>query len=381
VAQLAFTFMLLIAAGLVGKALGGALRLDPGFNRDGVHVAVTDIEMARLDDEQSWTLARSWSDRVAAAPGVTAVGLTTRAPLSTGNSTNSFTVEGGEGSAATEYQGADWASVSPGFFTALGIRILAGRPFTTADVPGSERVTIVSEALARRYFGSTQAAVRRVLRVGRRPEDRRLIVGVAADTKVRSLAESPRAMMYEPLSQMRVRKVTMLTRSNRPDIAAVVRSELRSLNASVPLLASMSYEDFLAVALLPQRLAAVVTGILGVAGLLLAALGVYGIVTYTVTQRTREIGIRVAVGATPGNVVSTMTFVGLRLVAIGIGVGLILSLAGSRVMSSFLLGVSPTDPVIFAGITLGLGLIVAAASAVPALRAAKVDPLVALRSD
>jgi ABC-type antimicrobial peptide transport system permease subunit len=105
---------------------------------------------------------------------------------------------------------------------------------------------------------------------------------------------------------------------------------------------------------------------------------------YTVTQRTREIGIRVAVGATPGNVVSTMTFVGLRLVAIGIGVGLILSLAGSRVMSSFLLGVSPTDPVIFAGITLGLGLIVAAASAVPALpalRAARVDPLVALRSN
>jgi ABC-type antimicrobial peptide transport system permease subunit len=114
---------------------------------------------------------------------------------------------------------------------------------------------------------------------------------------------------------------------------------------------------------------------------LLAALGVYGIVAYSVTQRTREIGIRIAVGASPNSVVRSMTYVGLRLVAIGIGVGLVLSLAGTRVMSSFLLGVNPTDPVVFAGITIGLGAIVAVASAIPALRAAKVDPLVALRSN
>jgi putative ABC transport system permease protein len=156
---------------------------------------------------------------------------------------------------------------------------------------------------------------------------------------------------------------------------------MHSLNAAVPLLGSMSYDDFIGVALLPQRLAAVVTGILGAAGLLLAALGVYGIVAYSVAQRTREIGIRMAVGATPASVVNTMAFVGLRLVAIGIGFGLVLSAAGTRVMTSFLLGVNPTDPVVFVGITLGLGAIVLAATAVPALRAAKVDPLVALRSN
>jgi predicted permease len=381
VGQLAFTFMLLVGAALVAKALGGALRLDAGFHRAGVHIAVTDLEMGRLDDEQSWTLARSWLERVEATPGVKGAALTTRPPLSTGNSTNSFRIEGGEGTAATEYQSTDWAGVTAGFFPTLGIRIIAGRNFATTDTRSSERVTIVSEAFARRYFDDARRAVGRVLMTGSRPQDRRVIVGVAADTKVRSLAESPRAMMYEPLSQMSVRKVIMLARTDRPDIATVIRNELRGLNAAVPLMGSMSYDDFVAVALLPQRLAAVVTGILGVAGLLLAVLGVYGIVAYSVTQRTREIGIRIAVGATPGNVVSTMTFVGLRLVAIGIGVGLVLSLAGSRVMSGFLLGVSPTDPVIFAGITLGLGVIVAAASAVPALRAARVDPLVALRSD
>jgi putative ABC transport system permease protein len=381
VGQLAFTFMLLIAAGLVGKALGGALRLDPGFDRQGIHVAMTDLEMGRLDDAQSWALARAWSERVATNQGVANVGLTTRAPLSTGNSTNSFKVESGEGTAATEYQNTDWAGVSAGFFPTLGVRIVAGRNFASTDLPGSERVAIVSEALARRYFKTAQAAVGRVLQTGSRPEDRRVIVGVAADTKVRSIAESPRAMMYEPLSQMRVRKVTMVARSTRNDIAAVIRNDLRSLNAAVPMLGSMSYDDFVGLALLPQRLAAVVTAILGAAGLLLAALGVYGIVAYSVAMRTREIGIRIAVGATPRSVVSTMTFIGLRLVAIGIGVGLALSLAGTRVMSSFLLGMSPTDPVVFAGITLGLGTIVVVASAVPALRAAKVDPLVALRSN
>ena len=381
VGQLAFTFTLLVAAGLVGKALGGALRLDPGFDRTGVHLAITDIEMGRLDDAQSWSLARNWLERVIATPGVTNATLTTRAPLSTGNSTNSFKIEGGEGAAATEYHGTDWAGVTSEFFPTLGIGIVAGRNFAPTDVRTSTRVAIISEAFAKRYFGDARGAIGRVLQTGRMPEDRRTIVGVAADTKVRSLAESPRAMMYEPLSQLSVRKAIMLVRTNRPDIATVIRNELRALNAAVPMMGSMSYDDFIAIALLPQRLGAVVTSILGVAGLLLAALGVYGIVAYSVTQRTREIGIRIAVGASPNSVVRSMTYVGLRLVAIGIGVGLVLSLAGTRVMSSFLLGVNPTDPVVFAGITIGLGAIVAVASAIPALRAAKVDPLVALRSN
>jgi predicted permease len=381
VGQLAFTFMLLVAAGLVGKALGGALTMDPGFDRAGIHVAMTDIEMGRLDDAQSWALAKAWRDRVASTSGVTSVGLVTRAPLSTGNSTNAVKVEGGEGTAATEFQSTDWAGISAEFFPTLGVRIVAGRNFGTGDTRGSERVAIVSEAFAKRYFGSAQAAVGRGLSTGSTPTDRRLIVGVAADTKVRSLAESPRPMMYEPLSQLSVRKVTMLARSDRADMATVVRNELRSLNAAVPMLTSMSYGDFIAIALLPQRLAAVVTGVLGVAGVLLAVLGVYGIVAYSVTQRTREIGIRMAVGATPRSVVTTMATTGLRLVAIGVGLGIVLSLAGTRLMSSFLLNVSPTDPAVFGAITLGLGLIAIAACALPARRAAKVDPLVALRSN
>jgi predicted permease len=381
VGQLAFTFMLLVGAGLLAKALGGALSIDTGFDRRGVQVTMTDLEMGRLDDAQSWNLARQWQEHVAAAPGVSGAGLTTRAPLSSGNSTNSFTVVGGEGSLATEYQGTDWAGVSAEYFPTLGIAIRAGRNFSAADAPGSERVTIVSEALARRYFGDAARAVGRVLATGRRPQDRRTIVGVVADTKVRSPTETARPMMYEPLSQMHVGHVTLLTRSDRPDVASVAWNALRSLDSAVPVMASMSYDDFIGVALLPQRVAAVVTVVLGIAGLLLAALGVYGIVAYSVSQRTREIGIRLAVGATPGSVVTTMATTGLRLVAVGVGLGFAASLGATQVMRGFLLNVSPTDPLVFGGIAVGLAVVAIVACAIPARRAASVDPLVALRSN
>jgi predicted permease len=381
IGQLAFTFVLLIAAGLVGKSLGGALRVDPGFDHQDAFVAMTDVDMARLDDAQSLALAERWRASVATTPDVSNAALVTRAPLSTGNSTNSFTIDGGPGRSATEFQGADWAAVSPQFFATLGIRILAGRGFTGGDVKGSQPVTIISNALAREYFGDAQHAVGRVLRTGREPADRRLIVGVAADTKVRSLDERPRPMMYENLAQIGVRHITLVVKSKRPDIGVVVRQELRRANPAMPIMSAMSYDEFIGVALLPQRMAAIVASTLGAAGLLLAILGVYGIVAYSVAQRTREIGIRMAVGATPGRVVATMAAAGVRLVAIGTGTGLLLAMAGTRTLGGFLLGVSPTDPLTFGAVTLGMAAIAVLACVVPARRAAKVDPLTALRSN
>jgi ABC-type antimicrobial peptide transport system permease subunit len=188
-------------------------------------------------------------------------------------------------------------------------------------------------------------------------------------------------MMYEPVSQLSSRHVTLVARSPRPDLPRVMSGALRSLNAAVPVMGAMSYDDFIGIALLPQRLAAVVSTLLGCAGLLLAVIGVYGIVAYSVTQRTREIGIRIAIGATSSNVIRSMAATGLRLVAIGIAVGLFLSLAGTRVMSGFLLGVSPTDPKVFVAITAGLSAIALVACIAPAGRAARVDPLTALRSN
>lgn len=381
VGQVAFAFVLLAAAGLVGKSLGGALRLNPGFDRAGLSVALTDLDMARLDSAGTRTLARDWQARVAAMPGVTSAGLTTRAPLGSGNSTNSFKIVGGDGDTGERFQSTDWAGVSPEFFTTLGIRLVAGRNFAATDIPTSERVAIVSQALARRYFGSAPLAIGRVLQTGDGPEWRRTIVGVAADIKVRSLTEQPRMMMYESLSQLEARHLTLVARSPRPDLPRAMERALRSLNAAVPVMGAMSYDDFIGISLLPQRLAAVVSSFLGVAGLLLAVVGVYGIVAYSVSQRTREIGIRVAIGAAPATVVSSMAVTGLRLVAAGLGVGIVLSIAGTRVMRGFLLGVSPTDPMVFVAITAGLGAIALVACAVPARRAARVDPLIALRSN
>jgi putative ABC transport system permease protein len=380
-AQVAFTFLLLAAAGLMVRALGGALRLDPGFDRANVHVAMTDLQMARLDSNATLALANGWRDAVAGQPGVTGAALVTRAPLSSGNSTSSFKIEGGEGRYATEFQSADWAGVSPDFFGTLGIRLIAGRSFSSADTYGSSRVSVVSEAFAKKYFGSADRALGRVLQFGTSADSRSVIVGVAADTKVRSLDENARPMLYDAIGQGRIRNVTIVARGSRPDLESVMRNELRRLNSAVPLMGTMSYDQFIGIALLPQRMAAVVSAVLGVAGLLLAIVGVYGLVAYSVSQRTREIGIRMAVGATPSNVVSTFATGGLRLVAIGIGGGLLLSLASTRLMRSFLLGVSPTDPMILGGITLGLAALAMVACAIPASRAARVDPLIALRSE
>ena len=381
VAQLAFTFMLLVAAGLVARALGGALRLDPGFDRSNVYVALTDMEMARLDSLGSLALANVWRDGVAASPGVSSVALVTRAPLSSGNSTTAFKIVGGEGKFATEFQSADWAAVSPEFFETLKIRLVDGRAFNSADKFGSQRVAIVSEAFAKKFFGSAGKALGRVVQTGTAIANRIVIVGVAADTKVRSLAEDSRPMMYEPFAQSRVRNVTLLAKASRPDMASLVRNELRRANNAVPLMGSMTYDQFIAIALLPQRLTAGVTAILGAAGLLLALVGVYGIIAYSVSQRTKEIGIRMAVGATPYAVVGTIAQGGLRLIGVGVGIGFVLSLAGTRVMGAFLLGVSPTDPMVFGMITLGLAIVAAVACLVPASRAARVDPMVALRAE
>ena len=177
---------------------------------------MTDISMARLDSNASLAVATAWRDAIAGGPGVTGAALTTRAPLSTGNSTTSFKIEGGVGKFATDFQYADWAAVSPEFFSTLGIRIVAGRGFTSADKFGSTRVAVVSEVFAKKFYGDVSKAVGRVLQTGTTDATRSMIVGIAADTKIRSVAESPRPMMYEALAQTRVRKVTLLARPRVP---------------------------------------------------------------------------------------------------------------------------------------------------------------------
>ncbi len=188
-------------------------------------------------------------------------------------------------------------------------------------------------------------------------------------------------MIFRPYGQSGVRDVAALIRGDVPSLARDVGSTLRSLDADLPLMANLSFERHIGVALLPQQMAALVSATLGIIGLLLAGIGVYGIVAYAVSQRTREIGIRVAVGATPSGVARFMAGEGVRIAVIGIAIGLVLAVGGAQLLRALLLGLNPYDPLAFGAAASGLLVLAAVACAIPARRAAKVDPVVALRAD
>jgi predicted permease len=377
VAQLAFTLLLLVDAALVARALGAALDVNPGFAIRDMRVATTDLQMRNYGSDAGRHLLDRWRAALLAQPGVRAVAFTSRPPLGLGNSTMAFRAT----REARDRMIADFASVSNEYFTVMGIPLVAGRAFATNDREGGEQVAIVSAELARRVYGSPAKALGRTLVVGRGPTDGYSIVGVTADTKVRSLAESPRFMAYLPIGQSHVQDISAMIRGDVTTAASAARTTLRALDADLPLMNNSTFEQYTSVALLPQRLAGVVSATLGLAGLLLAAIGVYGIVAYAVSQRTREIGIRVAVGATPGGVARFMAGEGVRVAAIGVVIGLALALGGAQLMRSFLLGMNPYDPIAFGGAAVGLLGVAAVACVVPARRAAKVDPIVALRAE
>ena len=376
-AQLAFTLLLLVDAALVARALGSALDVNPGFAIRDMRVATTDLQMRNYGSDAGRHVLDQWRTDLLAQPGVRAVAFTSRPPLGVGNSTMAFRATRD----ARDRMTADFASVSNEYFSVMGIPLVAGRAFTSADREGGEQVAIVSTELARRVYGSPAKALGRPLVVGRGPTDGYSIVGVTADTKVRSLAESPRFMAYLPIGQSHVQEISAMIRGDVTSAAGAARTTLRAIDADLPLMNNSTFEQYTSVALLPQRLAGVVSATLGLAGLLLAAIGVYGIVAYAVSQRTREIGIRVAVGATPNGVARFMAGEGVRVAAIGIVIGLALAMGGAQLMRSFLLGMNPYDPIAFGGAAAGLLGVAAVACVVPARRAAKVDPIVALRAE
>jgi predicted permease len=376
-AQLAFTLLLLVDAALVARALSSALDVNPGFGIRGMRVATTDLQMRNYGSDAGRHVLEQWRAALLAQPGVRAVAFTSRPPLGAGNSTMAFRATRD----ARDRMSADFATVSNDYFGVMGIPLLTGRAFTTGDRDGGEQVAIVSAELARRVYGSPAKAIGRTLVVGRGPTDGYSIVGVTADTKVRSLAESPRFMVYLPIGQSHVQEVSAMIRGDVTTAASAARTTLRALDADLPLMNNSTFEQYTSVALLPQRLAGVVSATLGIIGLLLAAIGVYGIVAYAVSQRTREIGIRVAVGATPSGVARFMAGEGVRVAAIGIVIGLALALGGAQLLRSFLLGMNPYDPLAFGGAAAGLLTVAVVACVVPARRAAKVDPVVALRAE
>nr|MDQ3806469.1 ABC transporter permease [Acidobacteriota bacterium] len=386
VAQVALSLVLLLAAGLVVRALRQLQTTNPGFEVEGGLVLSYALAQQGYDQARGEQFHRQFVERVEALPGVRSASLTDLFPLSLNYSTNGVHVEGQPAARGANVPTAMVASVGPDYFPTMGIALLAGRDFAPQDDAQAPPVVVVNEALARRFFPGpdpVREAVGRRISSGSPEGPFRQIVGVARDGKYWTMGEAPQPFVYFPLAQSYSANVTMVVRAEGDPaaLAGAIRGAARELDAGLPLYDVKTIEEHLGLSLFPARLAATLLGAFGLLALLLAAVGVYGVVSYAAAQRTREIGIRMALGAQKWDVLRLVGGSGLLLVAGGVALGLAAALALTRFMASLLYGVSATDPGVFALVVALLAAVALLACYVPARRAAKVDPMTALRHE
>jgi macrolide transport system ATP-binding/permease protein len=379
VAQVALSLILLVSAGLFLRTLLNAQSVDPGFSTRSGLLASIDLQPAGYDAARGRAFLRDTLARVREIPGVDAATFASRLPLGFGGTSSmSFTVDGYT-PAPNEDMTIYYYRVGSEYLKTMGIQLIAGRDFTDLDTAERPDVAIVNETLVRRYLAGRDPIGGRI-RVGPRTLQ---VVGVARDGKYGSITEGPRAFMYVPVQQI-YRTDTVLVVKTAGDPGPIVprlHQALRSLDANVPLFDIRTITEHLEVAVFIQRMVASLLTAFGGLALLLATVGLYGVIAALVAQRTPEIGMRMALGATRGNIVSLVLKQGLGMTLAGIGVGLAGALAMTRVFKSLLVGVSATDGVSFAGTTLLLVVVALAAAYLPARRAARIDPLQALRNE
>jgi predicted permease len=380
VAQIAFSMLLLVTAGLFGSALVHARSMDPGFDPHDVSYATIDLRLANLDSARGNALVSQLLARARALPGVERATTSAMLPVGGGGlGLGGFHVPGrNPPERGRDSWEADWNVVSPGYFQVLRTPLVAGRDFSDADRAGAPDVAIINETLAARVWPEGGAVGRTFRNDGRTVT----IVGVARDAKYRTLGEEPRGFVYVPIAQRYFERASIVVRTAPGvHVEAPLRRLVAELAPALPVLDQRTMEEHTSISLLPQRIAAWVAGSLGGVALLLALVGIYGVTAYSVAQRTREIGVRVALGATRGRVLALVLRQGVGLAAVGVSIGAITALGATRLLSNLLYGVHPLDALAFVGAGLLLVAAALAASWVPSRRAAAVEPMVALRMD
>jgi putative ABC transport system permease protein len=386
VGQVAFSIVLVVGAGLFVRALQRATEINPGFDPRGVELAALDLSLAGYTSDTGRVFAHQLIQRVRDLPGVQSAALAAMVPLGGGGlGLGGLAVPGVQPPDGRRFFDADWNVVTPGYFAAMKMTLASGRDFTDADREGAPSVVIVNETAARRWWPNQDAVGKTLLQQGYGPgtgdASRTLtVIAVAKDTKYRDLGEQPRTFVYVPEQQQYVPRTTIVARSTQGQrLAGDLRMLLAQMNPNLPIVQSQTLEDYAALTLVPQRVAASVSGSLGMVGLLLAAIGIYGVTAYMVSSRTREIGIRVALGAQRGDVVRMVLRQGMMLALAGMAIGLVLAAGASRLLGSLLFGIGPTDPIAFGGSAMLFCLIGLLACYVPARRATAVDAMEALR--
>jgi predicted permease len=392
VAQVALSLVLLIGAGLFLRSLQRAQSIDPGFEPEHVLTMPLNINLLRYTKTQGQDFYRQVIERVEALPGVQSATLTRTPPLSGASRQSSVMVEGrdapdrithSEGGSTGDEMSENLtlaSSVALKYFQTLKIPLLRGRDFTAQDREGAPGVVIVNETFAAHYLPNQDPIGRRISLNGAQGPWLE-IVGLARDGKYITVGEAPAPFVYQPLAQRHESGMTLLVRTNGDpsQLIAPVRAEVHAVEHNLPLTNARTMNELLAMSLFPARMGAILLGCFGLLALLLAAVGLYGVISYSVSRRTREIGIRMALGAQGGSVLRLVLREGMTLVAVGVALGLVVAFAATRLLASFLYGVSTTDPAAFVGVALLLSTVALVASFVPARRASKVDPMIALR--
>ena len=386
VAQIAISLVVLIAAGLVVRTLQQLQTMNPGFDsRNGLTMSF-DLGLQGYDDAHGQQFYRQLTERVQSLPGVESAAVSSYIPLTLNYNSNNVFVEGKPAERGENAPTAMTATVGPNYFKTMRTAILQGREFTEQDQEKSETVAIVNETFVRRLMPELQNTAEAV---GKRfsfkdatgPFVR--IVGVAEAGKYFNIAEDPRPFVWTPMSQdyNSTGILVVRTRGNPDPLFASVRGEVQSLDPTLPLYDVKTLTEHMKFALFPAKVAATVLGVFGLVALMLAAIGVYGITSYAVAQRTHEIGVRLALGAQLNDVLRLVLGHGLKLTIIGAALGLIGAFLVTRAITSVLYGVSATDPFTFGLVSAVLVGVALVACYVPARRATKVEPLIALRNE
>ncbi len=377
--------VLLVGAALCVRSLVNARSIDPGFDPRHVLSATVNVEPFGYNEDRGRAYYAGLLDRVRALPGVRAAGLADHLPLGSVMRTESVAIDGYQPvpGASAPRAAFDMAVVGPGYFEAMGIPLLRGRTFTAQDDQRAPPVVIINQAMADRFWPGEDPVGRFVTLF--EPGEVRVrgeIVGLAKTGRYQSLGESDKPFFYRCLLQHYEPGAQLVVRTDGGvEAAGALRSVAQALDPRMPLVGVGTLEEHMQLPLFPAQAAGMLLGLFGLLALALAVMGVYGVMAYAVSQRTREIGVRMALGANRADVMRMVVGQGLRLTLSGIAIGLVIDLGVTRVLSSVLYGVSATDPAAFATVAVMLTAVAVLASYMPARRAAGVDPIRALRAD
>ena len=378
VSEVALALVALIGAGLFIRSMQAVQKTDPGFESTNLFTFNFDLTSRHYAPDRVRQFFRTVLERTLETPGVKSAAVATNAPLGGGVLLTTFS-EGQESNPDNRGTLTLINTVSPTFFDTLGIPVLAGRPFSDFDRADSTRVAVVNEAM-QRHFWPGQSAIGKRFRFVNETAFRE-VVGVVRNTAVLAIGEQPQPVIYLPMEQQNAPFVTLYvhTASAPAAVLPAVLSRVQALDNNLVLANPLTIQEALAQGLWAPRMGAALFGIFGLLGMLLASIGIYGVMAYLVAQRTNEIGIRMALGARPADVLRLVVGHGMRLVLFGIAAGVLAALALTRLMRTLLFDVSPADPLTFVTVAVVLAAVAFLAGWLPALRAARIDPVLALR--